>query len=506
MDENTPLPPLAAEAHRRLQLIVSLALSGNREGAVAEANSLVDKAVAAEAWRSLAEINANTQRWDDARADIETALRHQPFSRSLRLSRALLAERQGAYAESLAELEALANEAADSAQLQLHLGRALQFAGRTAEAEAQLETGLKHWPTDVPLHVQLARLRWQNGAGEQATRNLEQAIDSHPREMHLRLVAAELLRNAGAAPRALTLLEGGLALAPDSAAFLTSIGVMRADLGHVDEALRYLRAAVARAPQSVPAKRNLLSALLRSGAAGEALRLSDELIARAPDDQQLIAYRATALRLLGDARYAALHDYPRLVRQYRLEPPAPYSGIAQFNAAFARELSALHRGQRPLDQSLRGGTQTERNLPRNNPVIAAFFEMLDAPIRDYIARLRDAAPDHPTDRRKSTGYRLAGSWSVQLQPGGFHLNHVHPQGWLSSAYYVELPEIADETTRAGWLKLGEPGVPIPGCAPDLYVKPYAGLLVLFPSFVWHGTVPFETGGRRLTAAFDVLPV
>jgi tetratricopeptide (TPR) repeat protein len=505
MNEMPPPSPFTEEARRRLQSIVSHAFSGNRVAAVAEASALADKAVAAEAWRSLAEINANLQRWDEARTDIETALRHQPFSRPLRLSRALLAEQLGNFAESLAELEALAAQSCDSAQLQLHLGRALQFAGRTVEAEAQLEAGLRHWPTDVGLHVQLARLRWQNGDGEQATRSLDEAIETHPREMHLRLVAADLLRNAGAAPKALTLLERGLALAPDSAAFLTSIGVMRADLGEVDEGLRYLRAAVARAPQSAPVKRNLVSALLRTGAAAEALRISEELNARAPDDQQLIAYRATALRLLGDPRYAELHDYPRLVRQYPLEPPAPYSDIAQFNTAFARELSGLHRGHRPLDQSLRGGSQTERNLPRDNPVIAAFFAMLDAPVRDYIGRLRDAERAHPTDRRKSGGFRIAGSWSVQLQPGGFHINHVHPQGWLSSAYYVELPEIADESTRAGWLKFGEPGLPVPACAPDLYVKPYAGLLVLFPSYVWHGTVPFETGGRRLTAAFDVIP-
>lgn len=506
MDENSPQSPSAADAHRRLQLIVSLALSGNRAGAVAEAGALADRADAAEAWRSLAEINANLQRWDEARADIENALRHQPLSRPMRLSRALLAEQQGEYGASLAELESLAAETCDTARLQLHLGRALHFAGRTAEAEAALEAGLRHWPTDVALHVQLARLRWQSGAGEDAMHTLERAIETYPRELQLRLVAADLLRNAGAAPRALALLERGLELAPGAAAFLTSIGVLRADLGQVDEALPYLREAVARAPQSMPAKRNLASALLRSGAFAEALRLSDELGLHAPDDQQLIAYRATALRMLGDPRYATLHDYPRLVRQYRLEPPAPYADVTQFNSAFARELLALHRDvHRPLDQSLRGGSQTERNLPRDNPVIAAFFAMLDAPIRDYITQLRDADHLHPTDRRKSATYRLAGSWSVQLQPGGFHINHVHPQGWLSSAYYVELPEVADEVTRAGWLKFGEPGVPVAACAPDYYVKPYPGLLVLFPSYLWHGTVPFDSGGRRLTAAFDVVP-
>jgi hypothetical protein len=31
------------------------------------------------------------------------------------------------------------------------------------------------------------------------------------------------------------------------------------------------------------------------------------------------------------------------------------------------------------------------------------------------------------------------------------------------------------------------------------------MLVLFPSFFWHGTVPFTRGERRLTAAFDVVP-
>jgi hypothetical protein len=94
---------------------------------------------------------------------------------------------------------------------------------------------------------------------------------------------------------------------------------------------------------------------------------------------------------------------------------------------------------------------------------------------------------------------------VQLQPGGFHVNHVHPAGWLSSAYYVELPDAAGDAERAGWLAFGEPGMAVEGMGPDHFVRPEPGMLVLFPSYLWHGTVPFNEGGRRLTAAFDVLP-
>jgi len=428
-----------------------------------------------------------------------------PILRQARLARAVELDRGGQAQAALAEFEALAAQAHDSAELLVHLGRALLAANRADEAERVVCAGLATWPADAPLHVLLAELRWQLGAGEDATATLEAAIDEHPREMHLRLVAAELLRNMGRSERALALLEAGLERAPDSAAFLTSIGVVLDDLDRTQEALGYLRAAIPRARQPATAQRNLVPALLRSGAAAEALRLVDALLVETPDDQKTLAYRSTALRMLGDARYPTLCDYGRLVRVYRLQPPARHADIASFNEAFARELAALHHtSRRPIAQSLRGGTQTEKHLPADNPVIADFFAMLDAPIRDYVSRL-DAGSSHPADRRRRASYRIAGSWSVRLEPGGFHTDHVHPQGWLSSAYYVGLPTPPRSGSRAGWLKFGEPGVRV-GLAPDHFVEPEAGLLALFPSFFWHGTVPFNEGGVRLTAVFDVLPV
>jgi Flp pilus assembly protein TadD len=494
----------SAGAEELLQSIVSQAVAGDLPAAEAAANSLADKNVAADAWRFLSEFKANSQRWDAALSAIDIALQHRPESRDLRLRRALLLEQQGSHEQSLLELETLAREARDSPQLLVHLGHALQHAGRTVEAETKIAAALEVWPTDVGLHALLAELRWQRGAGVAATTAIENAIEKFPGELKLRLVAADLLRNSGRAGQALGLLERGLALAPESPAFLTSVGVLLDDLDRPREALPYLRAAAARAREPSQSKRNLIPTLLRTAAAAEALALCEELSARNPDDQQLIAYQATALRLLGDARYSRLYDYARLVRSYPLQPPAEFRDIAAFNAAFARELTALHHAsQRPLSQSLRGGTQTQRNLPAGNAIVAAFFSMIDAPIRDYIARLRDADA-HPVDRRKAVSYRIGGSWSVQLQPGGFHVDHVHPQGWLSSAYYVELPSAADES-RAGWLKFGEPGVRLSGCGAEHFVRPECGLLVLFPSYFWHGTVPFAESGRRLTAAFDVIP-
>jgi hypothetical protein len=80
--------------------------------------------------------------------------------------------------------------------------------------------------------------------------------------------------------------------------------------------------------------------------------------------------------------------------------------------------------------------------------------------------------------------------------------HVHPEGWLSSAFYVRLPQ---GRGQEGWIKFGEPGTPTAShLGPEHLVQPEPGLLVLFPSTMWHGTVPFPGDETRLTCAFDLV--
>jgi hypothetical protein len=94
---------------------------------------------------------------------------------------------------------------------------------------------------------------------------------------------------------------------------------------------------------------------------------------------------------------------------------------------------------------------------------------------------------------------------VRLRPGGYHANHIHPMGWISSACHLVTPP-GISNGHEGWLSFGEPGIPTdPPLPAEHFVKPEPGVLVLFPSYIWHGTAPFHGEGMRLTAAFDVLP-
>ena len=115
--------------------------------------------------------------------------------------------------------------------------------------------------------------------------------------------------------------------------------------------------------------------------------------------------------------------------------------------------------------------------------------------------------EDPLRRRNTFDYRIQGAWSVRLRPNGFHRDHFHAEGWLSSAFYVETPETALGTDeKQGWIRFGQPPFrtepPLPA---EHYVRPKPGRLVLFPSYMWHGTNAIHGAETRTTIAFDAVP-
>jgi hypothetical protein len=97
---------------------------------------------------------------------------------------------------------------------------------------------------------------------------------------------------------------------------------------------------------------------------------------------------------------------------------------------------------------------------------------------------------------------------VLLRDRGFHLSHMHGQGWLSSACYVALPPGMGAQDREGHLYFGRSNLELPEALDPVerVVRPERGLLVMFPSYFWHGTLPFSGAAERLTVAFDVAPI
>jgi len=492
-------------AHRGLAR--ALLASGHACEAETAARQALALEPSEELWELLARALRMQDRLEEALAATDAALRLKPDNAPARHSRGVTLARLGRNEEALRELDALAARGVSAPALWLNRGVALLNLTRAADAEAMFAEGIARWPRDQDLHNALANVRWMRGEGEAFTRDYESAVARTPEATHLRIACADLLRRAEFKSRAEDLLREGLAAAPQHPALLGSLGVLLDELDRTAEALPLLERTVALAPQISAYRANLACALLRLGRGDQALQQIAPARAAEPLNQEWICYETMALRQLGDPRYQVLCDYERMVRAYDLAPPPGFASIAAFNEALRCSLNRLHvLESHPLDQSLRHGSQTTRSLLYvDDPVIQAYLKGLAEPINAYMASMGARDPGHPWSGRNTGRFRLSGCWSAKLKPKGFHINHLHPEGWISSAYYVAVPE----TTRTGadqqgWIKFGEPRWPTPGCTVEKAVQPQAGRLVLFPSYMWHGTIPFDQG-ERITAPFDAVP-
>lgn len=386
--------------------------------------------------------------------------------------------------------------------------RSLIALGEFDRAEAALRDCLRLDPRRADAHDHLARLVWmRTGDTVQTTAMLDDALRTFAGDPALRAAKAAILQGARDARGAFACLAEPAAQPQAPPSLLVRAGLAALDFDP-SLALPLAERAVRAMPDNTAARSLLVATLLGVGDARTALPHCASLRAAAPDDQYFIALQTTAWRLLGDPRYHEYCDYAQWVLPQRLEAPAPWADLASFFADLVRSLDRLHNphGHPLLFQSLRHGTETMEDLARSDdPALHALFAAFDAPIRRYLEHLRHGP--EPLRRRNHGRYRFNGSWSVRLRSSGFHTNHVHPRGWISSACYIELPDAADDANKeAGCLTFGEPGlITTPALHAEHIVHPEVGMLVLFPSYFWHGTVPFASERTRLTVAFDVVP-
>ncbi len=390
----------------------------------------------------------------------------------------------------------------------LVLARAIQGQGRNDEAEAAYRRALAMQPAMADAHRELAQLIWMRDEDvTAAAATLREAVAAFPADPVLALQLAKALQYGGRKDEAYAVLLDGIGRSAVIQPMLESAAsILAGELGKGVAAVNHAERGLSVAPEDVALSINACDAQLGVGRAGLAARIAEGLHQREPDEQQVIARLATAWRMMDDPRYRALYDYGAMVQGWTIDTPKGWPDLAAYLADLATALRAAHTVTgHPFEQSLRQGSQTHADLViSEDPAIRAFFQAIDGPIRRHMAWIGEGSDDL---RRRNTGeYRIQGAWSVRLRPGGYHVDHVHPRGWLSSACHIELPPSAQGEGREGWLKFGEPGIPTqPPMGAEHFVRPEPGRLVLFPSYMWHGTVPFSGEAERLTIAFDIVP-
>ncbi len=409
------------------------------------------------------------------------------------------------------------------------LGNACRAAGRTDRAREAYRAVLAIDPHSVPAMINLGNLALEQGDladAERHYRAAERLQPDHPDVQNgLGQVALGRVPPDGAATdsaaardRALKAAAGhfaaALRVAPDHAAALAGQGKTAAARGALEEAVAALDRALRLAPGQAETAVALGKAALRAGRPQQALAALDHALRVLPPwpggqtaRQYAHCYRSFAAAAAGDpALHAALADPAALVAVTALCPAAE---AAALNGALAGEiLEGIPLTWEPEATTTSAGRQSGNLAEGGGSAVAAFRSRLCAAIDRHIAGLphRDG---HPYLGHRPVRYRL-NLWATVLGQGGHQRPHIHPRGWMSGVYYVQVPDLAaDAPPDAGRLEIGRPEeqLALPAAPLLQSIPAVPGRLVFFPSYLFHRTIPFRAadGRPRISLAFDILP-
>jgi Tfp pilus assembly protein PilF len=384
----------------------------------------------------------------------------------------------------------------NDSELLLSTVAALRADGHPQVGEQLLVRALDANPAWVRGYDALATIRWTAGETGDFTRGFGQGCAMNPDDLSLRIAWARAFSQARQWDNAHAVIDDGRRIFGHDGQFDALEAFIASESGDDDRAERWF------SNPTVLNNPSMRIAHIRHCLRTERVAQADAIVATLSQMPETAAaawpYLSLIWRLKNDPRAAWLDGDPPFIRVFDLSLlPDTLNDLAAY-------LRALHTTrQHPAAQSLRGGTQTEGDLLQriDAPIAGLRAAILNA-VRTYVDDLPAHDAGHPLLGTPRGQLLFAGSWSVRLVDQGFHIVHTHTRGWISSALYIALPTEMG-TAPAGWLELGAPPpdlrIELP---PYMRVEPKPGRLVLFPSTMWHGTVPFASG-ERLTVAFDV---
>lgn len=391
------------------------------------------------------------------------------------------------------------------------LGIVLRKMNKAAAAEQAYRRAIDLRPDYADAYYNLGNVLLSEDKVEEAIQSYQRAVGFKSGDPRLYRMLGIALQSRGDFDKAVMNYQRAVDIDSNYAPAYANLASALVEKGEVLTAIRYFGRAIGLDPQAVDAHAGLGVALHDSGDIEGALAEYDVCLTLDPGNTRALAYKAIVLEQLGkhDA-LRELFDLERFLWRKHLDTPEGFRSIGEFNTAlsgYARNHQTIMYER--IGKTTRGGAQTGELFTDAEGAAATLLAKLEQVVDSYTRTLPEDM-QHPFNaRRPQRPYRISG-WATVLDSGGYQDSHVHPSGWLSGVYYVQVPERVDLANQhqAGWIEFGswDPrfGKKASGAQQVRAFQPEEGLLLLFPSYFWHRTLPFQSGEQRISYAFDVL--
>jgi uncharacterized protein (TIGR02466 family) len=426
-----------------------------------------------------------------------------------------------------------------------NLALALTAAGQRSEAMACYGQVIALKPDHSVAHFNLGQLLLQDAQYPDAVLSLTKAAKQQPKSAEVHAVLGQAQRLAGDLPAAISAFRTSLSLdrknannlamlanalgeqdrsnfadaaalyrealdiAPKQAEIWSNLAWTLCEIGDLNSAKEAAETAINLDPKSAAAHYHLgLIEMQRAGgrAAEKALRQAIRLNSR-----YVRAYSALALVLEDLQEHAAvaqLADPKTYVKGFLIDELMAIPSVADFNDRF---VDFVHQHptlmfERP-NRATTGGSQTLDLVNETAPIIKSFHDAIDEAVRQYLTAMKKGAANSYFRQTPKTWHKTI--WAVVLRSGGYQAPHNHPTGFISGVYYPKVPAIVGQAGEAGFIEFGPSNVT---GADDQQLssalrftgQPTPGRMFLFPSYMWHRTIPYESDEERISVAFDIL--
>jgi tetratricopeptide (TPR) repeat protein len=411
----------------------------------------------------------------------------------------------------------------------INLGNILQSRGKLEQAETTLRGAIVINPSSSEVHYNLGNILHKLNKLEDAEVCYRKSISLDPEYFEPQNNLGNLLAEMGRFGESEAILTQLITLNSDSSEAYFNLGNTLKNLDRLEESAQCLREALAIKPRYSDARNNLAVILKQLGQYQEAIKHFD--LINHPDalaqvlechyfdanyaafDQRLnliAASENTNLRVAAVSAFVAHQRDKQDIYQFCQQPLdfVMTSNLSEYDPhsiELVNNILEESSGYKLAWESrtTKFGFQGPNDLFQNpSEDVFKLEKIVRQAIADYYAKYRNQS--NILIESWPTSYKLT-AWYNRLLKNGFQMAHLHSGGWISGVIYLKTTAPSNNNEGAIEFSLHGYDYPIINANyPKQLFQPVTGDIVLFPSSLFHRTLPFTTNAERCVIAFDLV--
>ncbi len=417
--------------------------------------------------------------------------------------------------------------------LHFNLGIALSNVSQLTEAATSYRKAIALQPKFFEAYGNLGTLLQKQGKLEEAVASYRKALSIHedPRG-HFNLGTA--LRDQGKLDEAIKSYQQAIFLFPNYADAHSNLGETLRDQGNMQDAITSYQNALALNPNHPSANYNMAEFLYLAKRFNEALphfersqlddwlersmyclykaerfddfkKKLDEIVKSGPHTAPFLATLSTHYAV----NFGVENTYNFCKNGFDFVYTNPIPELSEPNSlllnSLLNDINNAEIAER-VQGMLHNGKQSAGNLfKRSEASFQALAELVKKEFMNY--KNKFAGADCELIKSFPEAFEFTSSWYVKMRQGGHLDAHIHEIGWISGAVYLAMPS-DKKSPEEGAFEYGIHGDAYPqkhSNFPVGRVVPNVGEIVLFPSSLFHRTIPFTSSEERICIAFDLKP-